>query len=62
MQAAEALAALLGPRLECVVAMHLSENNNRPSIAERTLREVLDACGHPARIEVAAQHMLVSAR
>ena len=61
-QAAEALATLLGPRLECVVAMHLSENNNRPAIAERTLREVLDACGHPARIEVAAQHMLVSVR
>lgn len=61
-QAAEALAGLLGPRLECVVAMHLSENNNRPSLAERALRAVLDEQGHPARVEVAAQHMLVSVR
>lgn len=61
-QAAEALAGLAGSRLECVVAMHISENNNRPSIAERTLRAVLDELGHPARVETAAQHMLVSIR
>lgn len=61
-QAAEALRGLMGPRLECVVAMHLSENNNRPSIAERTLRSALDGAGHDARVEVAAQHMLVSVR
>ena len=59
-QAAEALDGLLGPRLEWVVAMHLSENNNRPSLAGRALGDVLRRRGHGAGLEVAAQHCLVS--
>ncbi len=51
---------LLGPRLEWVVAMHLSENNNRPSLVERALQAVLDRRGHGAGLQVAAQHFLVS--
>ena len=56
----DALDELLGPRLEWVVAMHLSENNNRPSLVERTLQAVLDRRGHGAGLQVAAQHFLVS--
>ncbi len=36
-QAAEALPQLVGPDTETVIAMHLSQENNRPSIAVRTL-------------------------
>lgn len=42
-QAAEALPALVSSRTETVVAMHLSQENNRPSIAVRTLAEALGA-------------------
>lgn len=59
-QAAAALDELLGPRLEWVVAMHLSENNNRPSLVERSLGEVLARRGHGAGLRVAAQHFAVS--
>lgn len=59
-QAAEELGQLLSSRLEAVVAMHISENNNLPSLAERSLRGVLEQAGHGARVSCAAQHMLVS--
>lgn len=36
-QAATALAQLVGPDTETVVAMHLSQENNRPSVCVRTL-------------------------
>lgn len=42
-QAAEALADLVSPDTETVVAMHLSHENNRPSVAVRTLAEAVDA-------------------
>ena len=42
-QAAEALRELVGPDTETVVAMHLSEKNNRPAVAIRTLAAALDA-------------------
>ena len=42
-QAAEALRTLAGPDTETVVAMHLSQENNRPSVCVRTLAEALDA-------------------
>ena len=42
-QAAEALRELVGPTTETVVAMHLSQENNRPSIAVRTLAAVVGA-------------------
>ena len=42
-QAAAALARLVGPDTETVVAMHLSQENNRPSVAVRTLAEAVGA-------------------
>ena len=42
-QAAGALRTLVGPDTETVVAMHLSQENNRPSIAVRTLAAVVGA-------------------
>ena len=42
-QAAEALTQLVGPDTETVVAMHLSHENNRPSVAVRTLAEAVGA-------------------
>ena len=42
-QAAAALRELVGPDTETVVAMHLSEENNRPSVAIRTLAAAVGA-------------------
>ena len=42
-QAAAALRELVGPDTETVVAMHLSEENNRPSVAVRTLAAAVGA-------------------
>ena len=42
-QAAEACAQLVGEDTEVVVAMHLSQENNRPSVCVRTLAEALGA-------------------
>ena len=42
-QATEALARLVGPDTETVVAMHLSQENNRPSVCLRTLAEAVGA-------------------
>lgn len=42
-QAAEALQQLVGPDTETVIAMHLSQENNRPSVAIRTLAAALGA-------------------
>ena len=42
-QAAEAIARLVGPDTETVVAMHLSQENNRPSLCVRTLAEAVGA-------------------
>ncbi|MBM6774675.1 MBL fold metallo-hydrolase [Olsenella profusa] len=42
-QAAAALEQLVGPDTETVVAMHLSQENNRPSVAVRTLAEAVGA-------------------
>ena len=42
-QAAEALGRLVGEDTETVVAMHLSQENNRPSVAVRTLAEAVGA-------------------
>lgn len=59
-QAADELAALLSTRLETVVAMHLSEHNNLPSLATRALEGVVAQQGHGARVLCASQRMLVS--
>lgn len=42
-QAADALRTLVGPDTETVVAMHLSQENNRPSVAVRTLAAAVGA-------------------
>jgi phosphoribosyl 1,2-cyclic phosphodiesterase len=42
-QAAAALGSLVGPRTETVVAMHLSQENNRPSTCVRALAAALGA-------------------
>ena len=42
-QAAEALRQLVGDQTETVVAMHLSQENNRPSVCVRTLAAALGA-------------------
>ena len=42
-QAAAALAELVGPDTETVVAMHLSQENNRPSVAVRELAAAVGA-------------------
>ncbi len=42
-QAAEALGALVTERTEQVVAMHISQENNRPSLAVRALAEAVGA-------------------
>lgn len=44
-QAAEALPALVSESTEVVVAMHLSEKNNRPSLAVRALAGAVGATG-----------------
>ena len=51
-QAAEALPSLICDGTETVVAMHLSEKNNMPSIARRTLEAALDG---RAKVVIAAQ-------
>lgn len=43
-QSAEAAARLVTGRTEQLVAMHLSQDNNRPSLAVRALAEKLGAC------------------
>ena len=42
-QAAEALPSLVGDRTEHVVAMHISQENNRPSLAVRALAAAIGA-------------------
>lgn len=42
-QAAEALPALVSERTEQVIAMHISQENNRPSLAVRALAEAVGA-------------------
>ena len=42
-QAAEALRDLIDEDTETVVAMHLSQENNRPSVCVRTLAEAVGA-------------------
>ncbi len=58
-QAAEALPQLLCDGTETVVAMHLSEKNNLPSIARRTLEVAL---GNRAAVVIAAQDAPKSVR
>lgn len=59
-QAASELEALLCTRLEHVVAMHISENNNTYRFPADVLRTVVEQAGHHATVQVAYQAMPVS--
>lgn len=61
-QAAIELEALLSERLEQVVAMHISQNNNTYRLPTDALAEVVARAGHPAVVQAAYQTMLVSVR
>lgn len=61
-QSAKALEMLATSNLEQVVAMHISENNNLPSIAKKALQETIDELGYKAQVRCSAQYMLVSVK
>lgn len=61
-QAADVLRTLAGDALECVVAMHISEHNNLPSLAREALEGALRDAGARARVVAASQRRLVSVR
>lgn len=61
-QAADVVRQVAGARLEKVIAMHLSEHNNLPSLARGALEGALADAGVAAKVLVASQRMLVSVR
>ena len=60
-QAAGALEALLSTKLEMVVAMHISENNNTYQIPRDTLSEVIARNTHSAQAYSSFQYRALSA-
>lgn len=61
-QAAEVVRQVATARLEKVVAMHLSEHNNLPSLAREALEAALQDAGVAAEVLIASQRSLVSVR
>ena len=61
-QAAEELGLLLSNKLEHIVAMHISQNNNTYRLPGELLAEVVMREGHGAFVGVAYQDRLVSVR
>ena len=59
-QSSDALVSLLSDRLEHVIAMHLSENTNLPSLAKRSLGDALASEGASVCVVAAAQGRAVS--
>lgn len=59
-QAADVVRQVAGARLKKVVAMHLSEHNNLPSLARESLEAALADAGVAADVLVASQRMLVN--
>ncbi|MDD5892902.1 MAG: MBL fold metallo-hydrolase [Coriobacteriaceae bacterium] len=55
-QSAGALEELASDRLEEVVALHVSENNNDYLLPEKSLEQTLALLSHPARVHVGFQH------
>ncbi|WP_251197953.1 MBL fold metallo-hydrolase [Anaerotardibacter muris] len=55
-QAAAALESLISDKLETVVALHISENNNTYRIPVETLRAVVERAGAPIQVTCAYQH------
>lgn len=60
-QAADELRGLLGPRLQTVVAMHISQNNNTYRLPQVALQHTIEQAAHGAEVLVAYQDHLVSA-
>lgn len=54
-QAAATLAELVGPRLQAVVAMHISQNNNTYRLPQVILQQALARIGHGATVHIAFQ-------
>lgn len=54
-QSAELLDVLLCDKLEHVVALHISENNNDYALPQRALAAVLERADHPAKAQVGYQ-------
>ncbi|MDR2672455.1 MAG: MBL fold metallo-hydrolase [Coriobacteriales bacterium] len=54
-QAAQTLGTLLNNRLQAVVGMHLSRNNNTPDLARAALVSTLAQHDHPAQVFIADQ-------
>jgi len=59
-QSADLLQALLHPGLRQVVALHLSEKNNVPNLAQSALKKVLDASGLNVDLRLAAQDQMTA--
>jgi len=59
-QATDALESLLSNKLELVVAMHISENNNTYQLPKETLRGVLARNCHPSQVRSSYQYRVVS--
>ena len=59
-QAADAIRLLHHDQLAHIVAMHISHNNNLPSIVREELETVLDDLGSKAQLHVSSQTRLVS--
>lgn len=59
-QSDNALASVLGNRLEAVIGMHLSETNNTPTLAYEGFQQVITRFGHPAHVYTGRQRTPVS--
>lgn len=59
-QSAELLVQLLDNQVECVIGVHVSENNNTYRLPHDVFQETLARYGHPARALVGYQNRLVS--
>ena len=59
-QSAEVLESLLSDEVECVIGMHVSQNNNTYGLPKRTLADVLARNDHPARALVGYQDLALS--
>jgi phosphoribosyl 1,2-cyclic phosphodiesterase len=49
-QSAELLGRLAHPKLQCVMAAHISQKNNTPALARRALARALDCADHDIRV------------
>jgi len=59
-QVNEALVPLISNRLAAVIGMHLSQENNQPSLVRDAFAATLAKQGHPARVYAASQFMALT--